>query len=229
MIDTMVHRGFADWFTKIIRNEPNPPPSLVNLAAGPFEYVQRYSAYNVNGFHFRTVARDGSRLTQNSGVFGSFGTRSYASRNDAQARLGEVHYYGKLVDILVLNYNGAFPVPLFKCDWADTRGKRGKNVDVLGITSVNFSRLFHTGALPDDEPYIVADEAQQVYYVPDPKNKDWHMVIQVKPRDVYDMGDEDYDATTETAQLVAPNNLEYLIPEGDEPVPTVREREDGDE
>ena len=55
------------------------------------------------------------------------------------------------------------------------------------------------------------------------------MVIQVKPRDVYDMGDEDYDATTETAQLVAPNNLEYLIPEGDEPVPTVREREDGDE
>ena len=79
MIDTMVHRGFADWFTKIIRNEPNPPPSLVNLAAGPFEYAQRYSAYNVNGFHFRTVARDGSRLTQNSGVFGSFGTRSYAS------------------------------------------------------------------------------------------------------------------------------------------------------
>ena len=67
------------------------------------------------------------------------------------------------------------------------------------------------------------------YYVPDPKNKDWHMVIQVKPRDVYDMGDEDYDATIETTQLVAPNNLEYLIPEGDEPVPTVREREDGDE
>ena len=55
---------------------------------------------------------------------------------------------------------------------ADTRGKRGKKVDVLGITSVNFSRLFHTGALPDDEPYIIADEAQQVYYVPDPKNKD---------------------------------------------------------
>ena len=108
-------------------------------------------------------------------------------------------------------------------------GKRGKKVDNLGITSVNFWRLFHTGALPDDEPYIVANEAQQVYYVPDPKNKDWHMVIQVKPRDVYDMGDKDYVATTETTQLVAPNNLKYLIPEGDEPVPTVREREDGDE
>ena len=61
---------------------------------------------------------------------------------------------------------------------------------------MNFSRLFHTGALPDDESYIVADEAQQVY-VPDPKNKDWHMVIQVKARNVYDMGDEDFDATIE--------------------------------
>ena len=55
------------------------------------------------------------------------------------------------------------------------------------------------------------------------------MVIQVKPRDMYDMGDEDFDATIETAQLVAPNNSNYLIPEGDEPVPTVRGREYGDE
>ena len=61
------------------------------------------------------------------------------------------------------------------------------------------------------------------------RNEDWHMVIQVKPRDVYDMGDENLDATTETVQLVAPNNSNYLIPEGDEPVPTVRGREDGDE
>ena len=55
------------------------------------------------------------------------------------------------------------------------------------------------------------------------------MVIQVKPRDVYDMGDEDFDATTETTQLVAPNNSDYLMPEGDELVPSVRGREDGNE
>ena len=55
------------------------------------------------------------------------------------------------------------------------------------------------------------------------------MVIQVKPRYVYDMGDENLDVTTKTAQLIAPNNSDYLIPEGDEPVPSVRDREDGDE
>ena len=40
------------------------------------------------------------------------------------------------------------------------------------------------------------------------------MVIQVKPREVYDMGDEDYDATIETTPLVAPNNLEYISDPG---------------
>ena len=55
------------------------------------------------------------------------------------------------------------------------------------------------------------------------------MVIQVKPRGVYDMGDENFDATIETTQLLTLNNFEYLIPDGDEPVPTVREREYGDE
>ena len=43
------------------------------------------------------------------------------------------------------------------------------------------------------------------------------------------MGDEDFDAIIETTQLVAPNNFKDLILDGDEPVPTVRELEDGDE
>ena len=104
-----------------------------------------------------TVARDGPRLTQNSGVLGSFRTRSYDISQNPNMREGAVDYYGMLVDIIILNYNGEFSVPLFKCEWADTMGKRGKKVDALGITSVNFSRLIHTGVSPDDEPYLVSD------------------------------------------------------------------------
>ena len=81
MIDKLVHRGFVDWFRVRMRNDPNPPPLLINLAMGPLEHVLRYTAYNVNGFHFCTVARDGSRSTQNSGVFGSFRTMSYSTSN----------------------------------------------------------------------------------------------------------------------------------------------------
>ena len=170
-VDTMVHREFPEWFRQKICNIRNVSHDLMNLAIGPINHVLRYTAYNVNGFHFRTVARDAGTTTQNSGVYGTFGTRSYNNVEDPQARLGEVEYYGKLVDIIVLNYH-SFSVPLFKCDWADTRSQRGKTVDRLGITSVNFSRLIHTGASEEDEPYIVANEAQQVYYVVDSKHRD---------------------------------------------------------
>ena len=92
-------------------------------------------------------------------------------------------------------------------------------MDSLGITSVNFSLLIHTEESLDDEPYITADEAQQVYYVLDPTSKDWYMVMHMKPRDLYDMGDENYVAALETTQLVVPINFEYLIPQGDEQIP----------
>ena len=104
-------------------------------------------------------------------------------------------------------------------------------MDALGITSVNFSRLIHTGASPDDEPYLVADEAQKVYYVPDSKHIERCMVVHVNPRDLYDMRDEyeDYDASIETTQLVPPVNFGDLVQEDDEQLPLTREHEDGDE
>ncbi|CAA7038912.1 unnamed protein product [Microthlaspi erraticum] len=77
----------------------------------------------------------------------------------------------------------------FKCQWADTRDVRGCKKDDLGRTMVNFSRLIHTGNGQDDEPYVLALQARLVYYVEDPKEKGWCVVVHVKPRDLYDMGD----------------------------------------
>ena len=137
------------------------------------------------------MARDKGLKTQNSGVFGTFGTRSYSSSSDSQMRYGGVPYYGKLVDIIELNYDGLFTVPLFKCEWANTTNPRGMKKDKLGFTSINFGRLIHTGEQEDDEPYIKASEAQMVYYVEDEKEKGWSIPIHVKPRDLYDMGEDD--------------------------------------
>ena len=58
------------------------------------------------------------------------------------------------------------------------------------------------------------------------------MVVHVKPRDLYDMGDEAevYDASIETTQLVAPVNLGDLVSEeDDEQLPSTREPEDDNE
>lgn len=57
------------------------------------------------------------------------------------------------------------------------------------------------------------------------------MVVHVKPPDLYAMGNEseNYDASTETTQLVAPVNFEDLVPEEDDKqLASTREPEDGD-
>ena len=89
-------------------------------------------------------------------MFGTFGTNSYASSSDNRPRFGHVPYYGKLVDIIELNYHGRFMVTMFKCRWANTTTTIGMKEDDLGFKLLNFSRLIHTGEHEDDEPYIQA-------------------------------------------------------------------------
>ncbi|XP_025703438.1 uncharacterized protein [Arachis hypogaea] len=76
---------------------------------------------------------------------------------------------------------------------ADTTTSRGIKEDHLGFTSVNFARPIHTGDRKEDEPYILASEAQLVYYVRDEVDQEWSVVVHVKPRNLYDMGGENED------------------------------------
>lgn len=182
------------------------------LARGPIDKARRFTAYNVNGYKFRTLERDQRLKTQNSGVFCTFGTRSYSSNSDTQMRFGGVPYYGKLVDIIELRYNGVFTVTLFKCQWANTSTARGMKKDDLGFTSINFLRLRDTGVLESDEPYIKASEAQMVYYVDDEKEKGWSIPIPLKPRDLYDMG-EDNEEIMMSNEVHDAQNLEQIFPD----------------
>ena len=181
------------------------------LAIGLIDCAKRYSAYNVNGFKFRILERDLWLKTQNSGVFGTFGTRSYASSIDNQMRFGVVPYYGRLVDIIKINYHGHVSVVLFKCMWANTASSRGIMTDDFGFTLVSFSHLIHTGD-NDDEPYIHVSEAQMVYYVEDELDKNWCIPVHLKPRDMYNMGEEDVDDFHESEPFEQ-QNLELSYPD----------------
>ncbi|QHN81560.1 uncharacterized protein DS421_20g687930 [Arachis hypogaea] len=167
---------------------------LMLLACGPMIQARHFGAYNVNGYKFRTITKENGMKTQNSGVYVSSNTRSYASMRDNRVAVGGVPYYGKIVDIIELNYSCSFTVVLFKCVWADTTTSRGIKQDHLELTSVNFSRTIHTGNQEEDEPYILASEAQLVYYVDDEVAKEWSVVVHVKPRDLYDTGEENEEA-----------------------------------
>ncbi|XP_015970415.1 uncharacterized protein LOC107493896 [Arachis duranensis] len=179
-IDRVVHVEFPHRFKREV-----PMDSTVHskemklLACGPMLQARRFGAYNINGYKFRTITKKDGLKTQNSRVYVSSNTTSYASMRDNRVAVGSVPYYEKIVDIVELNYSCHFTVVLFKCIWADTTTSRRIKEDHLGLTSVNFARPIHTGDREEDEPYILASEARLVYYVRDEVEQEWSVVVHV--------------------------------------------------
>ncbi|WOG92456.1 hypothetical protein DCAR_0311725 [Daucus carota subsp. sativus] len=83
-------------------------------------------------------------------------------------------YYGVIEEIWELDYRD-FKVALFKCKWFDI--KRGVRVDDSGFTLVDFVRFGH-----EDDPFIFATQVNQVFYVRDPADAKWSIVLQSKRR-----------------------------------------------
>lgn len=153
------------------------------MASGPSEFVRKYRGYIVNGFRFQTKDIEKKRKTQNSGVMLEAITNSFSSVRDNNPIVGHVTYYGVLKDIIELEYAVGKKVVLFKCDWV-SNGSRKKE-DENGFTLVNLARM-----KCDKEPFILASQAQQVFYVKDHVRKGWKVVIKTKARDSYDMDEQ---------------------------------------
>lgn len=162
---------------------------LVHLAKGPFDVARKHRGFKINGYKFRSARYD--RMTQNSGIVVVAKTSSYSHVKDSNPILGDVTYYGRLKEIIELDYMGRFNVVLFKCDWVDVTLGRGIKKDEWGFTLVNFSNLIHTGEKLEHEPFIFASQANQVFYVNDHLNPGWSIAIGVKPRDIYNEGSDE--------------------------------------
>ncbi|XP_072052067.1 uncharacterized protein [Arachis hypogaea] len=190
-IEKRVNKNFDTWFPTQLMN-----PDIINtvhkdlryLVRSSSRYAMRFSTFSINGLSFQTTNRDNELKTQNSGVFLMSSTLCVASTSDANVRNADLSYYGKLEDIIELNYNGRFRVTLFKCKSADTTRERNYRKDSWGFTSVNFSRVIHSGDREEDDPYIEASQARMVYFVNNEVNKDWSVIVHLNPRDSYYMG-----------------------------------------
>ncbi|KAG6494190.1 hypothetical protein ZIOFF_049209 [Zingiber officinale] len=165
------------------------------LSCGPNPVAFSYHGFNINGFAFRTVESESNKKVQNSGVM----VQSIHDNDDHES-----NYYGRLIDVISLEYGGLGRIFLFRCDWVNIT--TGMKVDPLGFTMVNFSYLIHTGEREEHEPFILASQAQMVYYVRDPKEDEWYCVIRHTPRDTYNMGEED---DIDTMQFT-PNNFSNM-------------------
>lgn len=181
------------------------PDDIACLAYGPQLVAKAFNGYAINGYRFRTTSQEQGRKSQNSGIAVTAMTTSYASSRDRIPVAGDVTYYGRITNIIQLMYSETLKFVLFRCDWVDVRAQgRGIKYDDHGCTLVNFTRL-----LPDHsvahEPYVMATQAEQVFYVQDPIEHDWHVVLKIKPRDLYEMNADmivDEDAFRENIPFV---------------------------
>ena len=167
------------------------------LAAGPMQWVNRYTTYIMNGNRFKVASADRHARTQNSGVFLASEVSSFATTVDRNPRYGDVDYYGVVTDIIELDYHNGRKVILFDCDWFDVKSKSFRTKkDEFGFTLVNCEHR-----LPPDDSFILGSQATQVFYVQDPIDTDWFVATKTKPRDIYNMLDIDIEDLNTTQDL----------------------------
>ena len=99
---------------------------------------------------------------------------------------GHVSYYGVLTDIVELHYLSGNRVILFKCNWWDVINiGNGINKDEYGFTCLNFERTICT-----DEPLYLHLKQNKSFYVQNSNEENWHTVVEIQTRGVYDMNQE---------------------------------------
>lgn len=130
----------------------------------------------MNGYKFHTKSYGETKRTSNHGV---------CIKGSVYADVEE-DFYGTLVEIIEVSYSGqGNQVVLFKCEWYDTtRGMR--TITPHGLVEIN-----HKSRLASSDHFILASQAQQVYYMSYPSQRrdrrDWWIVCKTIPRRTYNL------------------------------------------
>jgi hypothetical protein len=164
---------FESWFRNRIcwRNTVNVSQELYSLTCGPDSQVSFFKGCIMNGVRFHTKDHDRTRHTQNSGI-------TVPGEHESTT----INYYGELRNILELHYMGRKQVYLFECNWWDIGNRTGMQKDEH-FTSVNTSHTWY-----ESDPFILACQASQVFYLNDTKlDSSWKVVQNMSHRNIYDI------------------------------------------
>ncbi|KAH6757747.1 hypothetical protein C2S51_038655 [Perilla frutescens var. frutescens] len=178
--------SFADWFAQKVNeglqfyDESSKARDLKLLAGRPNFIGMKYKKFLVNGFRFHTKVLESKRKTQNCGVRVKAATPSFSSTRDQNPILGELDHYGILNNIIELDYGYGCRIVLFDCDWVSSGSRLKQDVD--GFTLAKFLNVTR-----HNEPFILASQAEQVFYVQDPTQQDWQVVVSTTARAHYNM------------------------------------------
>jgi hypothetical protein len=145
---------FGSWLQRHLINDPSAVEQLYLLARLPSSNICTFQGYEINGNTFYTIDQDKKSTNQNSGV-----------RFDAKDENGQTTtYYGYIEEIWELDYGPTFKVPLFRCKWVKLSAIHID--DKYGMITVDPNNLAYL-----DEPFVLASEVAQVFYVKDMSSK----------------------------------------------------------
>ena len=137
----------------------------------------------MNGIHYNTEHRDGVRNVQNSGVCLVANTMQISSAKDKHPIVTNMSFYSVIQEIWELNYIN-FKIIMFKCNWVDSVSS--VRIDELGFTLVNLKRIGHK-----IDSFILASQAKQVFFLEDPSDSQWHVVLNPPNREYKDHINDD--------------------------------------
>ncbi|XP_042419138.1 uncharacterized protein LOC122007345 isoform X1 [Zingiber officinale] len=192
------NKRFIDWFRTKVAAEIDScnggtTSTLTWLAHGPRAQIIKYNSYVINGNLYQTKARDDDRVCQNSGVSLVANTMLVCSAKDKNPLLADVSFYGVIEEIWELDYH-QFHVPLFKCAWV-ANDKGIINNDECGFTLVNLNKRGHK-----NDEFVLASQVNQVFYIDDPLQKGWSIVLPV-PNRCYEGDDDDWSSIPDSRPI----------------------------
>ena len=164
------NRTFLQWFRQQIFADHSVSKMFRLLAIGPNLNVPTWKGYDINHYSFYTKSQDDKSSMQNSGVSVDGQSHHFCSASDNSPIEACMPYYGVIEDIWELDY-GEFRVPLFKCKWVN--GNTGVRQDKMGFTLVDLKKVGYK-----DDTFIMTVQARQVFYVEDPYDSRWVVVLQ---------------------------------------------------
>ncbi|KAL1321193.1 hypothetical protein AAHE18_14G110700 [Arachis hypogaea] len=191
--------NFLSWFHEHVKNPSNgiTCPYLLSLAFGPKTRATSVGMFKVNGYRFHTPEHASGKKTYNTGIYvkGDGG-------NDAS------DWYGTLKEILIVEYPSlvSLRVILFYCEWYDpTRPRKTRRHKDYKIIEVLSTRRYESY-----DPFILAQKARQVYYMPYPQGckSNWKVVITCKSQKI--MEEAQNESETEVYQNDEPPHARII-------------------
>ena len=160
--------------------------ALYALAMGPDTRVRQYESCVVGDVRYNTIARDEVRKTQNSAVM------STDTHEEVTTKM-----YANITDIVQLQYISSFMVHrcvvLFSYRWYNLFSRIAKPKADDYFKSINVKAAYRT-----DEPYILANQATQIFFLEDTyaRSQDWRILQKFEQRNSFNEVAQQDDAYT---------------------------------